>query len=360
MSTAAGLNEPERWKHYSSESIAAISVRDLKQKASVIMDDVRGIEPKQEETQFLLPSPLTVSVIGAGYAGGQPILGVEGGPRAIRDAGLVSELETLGWAVDDRGDIQFDNVPPEQDPPAGNGVKFPRQVGGCTAKLFDEVYAAASTGKLALTLGGDHSLAIGSIAAVCRAWPDTCVIWVDAHGDINTHETTPSGNLHGMPVGFLMGLVDGTVPGFEWLAPCLSPERIVFIGLRDVDPGEKKVLRQHKIKCFSMTEVDRYGIGKVMELALDHVNPKRDKPIHLSYDVDAIDPLVVPSTGTRVKGGLTYREACYICEAVSETGQLVGLDVVEVNPAIGTPDQVAETAQVAVGIIKSALGQRLI
>jgi arginase len=324
------------------------------------MDDARGIEPKDSVTQFLLPSPLTVAIIGAGYVGGQPILGVDKGPDAIRSAGLAAELDGLGWKVNDCGDLRFETIPPEQDPPASNGVKFPRQVGSCCRKIFDEVYSQASQGHLALTLGGDHSLAIGTIAAVCRAWKDTVVVWVDAHGDINTHETTPTGNIHGMPVGFLMGLIDGSVPAFEWLHPCLTPNRIVYIGLRDVDPGEKKVLRQHKIKCFSMTEVDRYGIGKVMEMALDHVNPARDKPIHLSFDVDALDPLAVPSTGTRVKGGLTYREACFVCEAVAETGMLVGLDMVEVNPAIGTPEQVHETAEVAVGLIKSALGQQLV
>lgn len=133
-----------------------------------------------------------------------------------------------------------------------------------------------------------------------RQYPDACVIWVDAHADINTPETTESGNIHGMPVAFLLGLGE-PVPEFSWIKPILTPQRIVYIGLRDVDAGEKRILREHGIKAFSMHEVDKYGIGRVVEMALDHVNPSRDKPIHLSFDVDALDPTVAPSTGTPVR-----------------------------------------------------------
>jgi arginase len=129
--------------------------------------------------------------------------------------------------------------------------------------------------------------------------PDACIIWVDAHADINTAESTTSGNLHGMPVSFLLG-IGSKVPEFDWIQPRLAPNRLVYIGLRDVDAGEKKILKEHKIKAFSMHEIDRYGIGKVVEMALDHVNPQRDLPIHLSFDVDAMDPSVAPSTGTPV------------------------------------------------------------
>jgi len=342
---------------YSPQSMINLKIRDDATKAVVMMDAPRGIEERDHATNFLLVGPLTVGIIGGGYKGGQPISGVEGGPKAIRDAGLLPAIWKLGWEVEDFGDLEFQTI--ENDPTADNGVKHPRQVGSACEKIFDTVYKHAVEGKLMLTLGGDHSLAIGTIAAACKAWKDTVVVWVDAHGDINTPATSPSGNIHGMPVAFLMGLVKGEVPGFEWLHPCLTPDRIVYIGLRDVDFGEKKILREQGIKVFSMTEVDKFGIGKVMEMALDHVNPKRDKPIHLSYDVDGIDPQVIPSTGTRVRGGLSYREARHICEAVSETGRLVSLDIVEVNPAIGTPKDVEETASVAVDLVKSALGRKL-
>jgi len=345
---------------YSMQSMLNLQQRDEKPKAVVKMDDPRGVNEREEAIHFTLPSPLTVSVVGAGYKGGQPKSGVEQGPKAIREAGLVSELYQLGWEVNDIGDLSFENVPAEEDPQSAEGIKSPRQVGGACKKIFDSVYKHAVEGKLCLTLGGDHSLAIGTIAALIRAWQDLVIIWVDAHGDINVPETSPTGNIHGMPVSFLMGLCNAeTIPGFEWLKPCLTPDRIVYVGLRDVDFGEKKILRKQGIKVFSMTEVDKYGIGKVMEMALDHVNPKRDKPIHLSYDVDAIDPLVCAATGTSVKGGLTYREARHICEAVAETGRLVGLDIVEVNPAIGSEHDVKETASVAVDLVKSALGRKL-
>jgi len=294
------------------------------------------------------------------FLGGQPKPGVEKGPIAIRNAGLIDALWKQGWEIKDEGDLQFETIEEKDDPPDHNGIKRPRQVGAACKKVFQEVYKHAVEGKLCLTLGGDHSLAIATIAAMRRAWKDLVVIWIDAHGDINTPTTSPTGNIHGMPVAFLMGLFDSnTVPGFDWLQPCLTPDQIVYIGLRDVDSGEKKILRKYGIKVFSMTEVDKFGIGKVMEMALDYVNPKRDKPIHLSYDVDGIDPLVVPSTGTTVKGGLTYREARHICESVAETGRLVGIDLVEVNPAIGSEKDVHETASVAVDIAKSALGQKL-
>jgi len=333
-----------------------LRIRDERIKAVIQMEDPRGMEERENVTHFLLPQPLTVAIVGAGYKGGQPKEGVEGGPKVIREAGLVNSLKQLGWEVNDCGDIAFDSI--EEDAPFNN-VKRPRQVGNACSKIFDTVYRQAKEGQLCLTLGGDHSLAIGSIAATAKAWKDLVVIWVDAHGDINTPQTSPSGNLHGMPVAFLMGLVKDPIPGFEWLQPFLTPDRIVYIGLRDVDPGEKKIIRSLGIKVFSMTEVDKYGIGKVMELAIDHVNPTRKKPIHLSYDVDGIDPLVVPSTGTTVRGGLTYREARHICEVVSETGCLVGLDVVEVNPTIGSEKDVRDTAEVAVDLVKSVLGTKL-
>jgi len=270
---------------------------------------------------------------------------------------LAPALKFLGWTIHDEGNLKFE---PVDNDPDDHSVHHPRQVGKATQKLHEHVYNTVSSGKLALTLGGDHSLAMGSISGSLRHYPDACIIWIDAHADINTPDTTQSGNLHGMPVGFLMGLEQHPVAGFEWLKPCLATDRIVYIGLRDVDEGEKVLLKKHNIKAFSMTEVDRLGIGEVVKQALDHVNPKRDRPVHLSFDVDGIDPTVVPSTGTRVKGGLTFREARHICESVYETGKLVSMDIVEVNPKIGTEQNVKDTAAISVELAKFALGSRLI
>lgn len=162
-----------------------------------------------------------------------------------------------------------------------------------------------------------------------------------------------------MPVSFLLGLNDPVIPEYAWVSPTparLTPDRIVYIGLRDVDAGEKAILKKHGIKAFNMHDVDKHGIGRVVELALDHVNPARDRPIHLSFDVDALDPSVAPSTGTPVRGGLTFREGHYICEAVHETGCLVAFDIMEVNPSLA--DKAAADATVAVGcsLTRSALG----
>jgi len=217
----------------------------------------------------------------------------------------------------------------------------------------------AKKGELPVTLGGDHSLAMGTISGTLEAYPDACVIWVDAHADINTAETTGSGNIHGMPVAFLLGL-GSTIPEFAWVKPVLKPERIVYIGLRDVDAGEKRILKENNIKAFSMHEVDKYGIGKVVEMALDHVNPKRELPIHLSFDVDALDPSVAPSTGTPVRGGLTFREGHYICEAIWETGLLVALDIMEVNPSLADAASVKQTVTVGCSLVRAALGETLL
>jgi len=162
-----------------------------------------------------------------------------------------------------------------------------------------------------------------------------------------------------MPVSFLLG-IGSKIEEFSWVQPILKPESLVYIGLRDIDAGEKKILREHNIKAFSMHEVDKYGIGKVVDMALDHVNPKRDRPIHLSFDVDALDPSVAPSTGTPVRGGLTFREGHYICEAVCETGLLVGLDIMEVNPSLADEDSVRQTVAIGCSLLRSALGETLL
>lgn len=156
-----------------------------------------------------------------------------------------------------------------------------------------------------------------------------------------------------------MGIA-GDIPEFAWIKKCLLPERLVYIGLRDVDVAEKKILKDNNIKAFSMHHVDKYGIGKVVEMALDHVNPNRDRPIHLSFDVDALDPSVAPSTGTPVRGGLTFREGHYICEALAETGLLVAADIMEVNPALEDEQAVFQTVQVGCSLTRCCLGETLL
>lgn len=262
------------------------------------------------------------------------------------------------------------------------------QVGEANRLVHDAVYAAAAADRFVLTLGGDHSVALGSIAGIARARAGktrTAVVWVDAHADINTPESTQSGNLHGMPLAFLLRLMslDG-LAGYEWLqgVPRLAPRDLVYIGLRDLDAGEKQAIRALGIKAFTMQDVDRWGIGKVMEMTCDHLlgagrasaagtaaaaaaaTAQLPTALHLSFDIDAVDPAVAPSTGTAVPGGLSWREAHYVCESCAETGLLRSMDMVEVNPLLagGSRDNLAgnATVQAAVRFISSALGETIL
>lgn len=296
--------------------------------------------------------------MGCPFSGGQPRAGVDQGPIHVVRAGLADQIEELGWIVQFDGHHQFEEVSATNDPPIGI-LKNPRLVSRVSEAVAKVVGGHAQKGQLPVTIGGDHSLAMGTISGTLSRYPDACVVWIDAHADINTVESTTSGNIHGMPVSFLLGL-GSKVDAFAWVKPILKTEKLVYIGLRDVDPGEKKILKENKIKAFSMHEVDKYGIGRVVEMALDHVNPSRDLPIHLSFDVDALDPTVAPSTGTPVRGGLTFREGHYICEAIHETGLLVALDIMEVNPSLSDEVSVEQTVAVGCSLVRSALGETLL
>jgi arginase len=209
-------------------------------------------------------------------------------------------------------------------------------------------------------IGGDHSIAFGSVAAALKANPDVGVIWVDAHADLNTPLTSPSGNMHGMPLGILMHLYDpSTIPGFEWMSdiPKLKPEQLSYIGLRDVDQGEANFVRELGIQTFTMHHIDLYGIGGVVAQVLDH---QGDRPLHMSYDIDAVDPIEAPSTGTVVRGGLTFREAHYVAEAVSDTGNLKSMDIVEVNPQLEPGEGANMTADMGLQLTLSAMGTRIL
>ncbi|XP_045699818.1 arginase-1 isoform X2 [Phyllostomus hastatus] len=268
----------------------------------------------------------SIGIVGAPFSKGQPRGGVEEGPKVLRKAGLLEKLKEQECDVKDYGDLPFADVP--NDSPF-QIVKNP-------------------------------SLAIGSISGHAKVHPDLCVIWVDAHTDINTPQTTTSGNLHGQPVSFLLKELKGKipdVPGLSWVTPCISAKDIVYIGLRDVDPGEHYLLKTLGIKYFSMTEVDKLGIGKVMEETLSYLLGRKKRPIHLSFDVDGLDPSVTPATGTPVPGGLTYREGLYITEEIYKTGLLSGLDIMEVNPSLGkTPEEVTRTVNTAVAVTLACFG----
>ncbi|WVR09793.1 arginase [Kwoniella sp. DSM 27419] len=337
-----------------------------------------------------LKEPATVGIVGCPFSGGQGRAGVDLAPNKLINAGLVDQLTNLGWEVHYESQASFVDIPynpiPAASPQAANStdsgavveggaegtvqrladpdigrMKKPRLVSAVNEKVAKQVGDIAEKGWLPLTLGGDHSLAMGTVSGTKRKYPDACLVWVDAHADINTPETTDSGNLHGCPVSFLLGLEGTDVAPFkDWMSPCLKPEEIVYIGLRDIDEGEKKILKENGIKAFTMHHVDKYGIGKVVQMALDHVNPDREKPIHLSFDVDALDPTVAPSTGTPVRGGLTFREGHYITEALAETGCLVSVDIMEVNPSLLDPSSVEKTVAAGCSLARASLGETLL
>jgi arginase len=285
---------------------------------------------------------------------------------ALIESGLADQLrDDLEYNIhfDDKVH-SYDELMPSSDPPHRNMLK-PRAVSAATEALSKQVYDHAKEGRFVLTLGGDHSIAIGTISGTAKAirerlGREMAVIWVDAHADINTPETSDSGNIHGMPVAFLTGLAsDKPDAPFGWLKDehRVSVKKLVYIGLRDVDRGEKKILRENGIKAFSMHDIDRHGIGKVMDMALGWIGS--DTPIHLSFDIDALDPRFAPSTGTAVRGGLTLREGDFIAECVHGTGSLVALDLVEVNPSLEEAGA-AETVRSGVSIVRCALGDTLL
>ncbi|EMF12554.1 arginase [Sphaerulina musiva SO2202] len=307
-----------------------------------------------------------LGLVAVGFSGGQCKPGTDAAPMALIESGLINDLrDELKYDVkyDDTVHAYTELLP--ADDPDHRNMKNPRAVSAVTQKLSSQVYEHAREGRFVLTLGGDHSIAIGTVSGTAKAirerlGRDMAVIWVDAHADINTPETSDSGNIHGMPVAFLTGLAtDEADKPFGWIADDqkISTAKLVYIGLRDVDRGEKKILRDHNIKAFSMHDIDRHGIGKVMDMALGWIG--RDTPIHLSFDVDALDPMWAPSTGTPVRGGLTLREGDFIAESVHETGNLVALDLVEVNPSL-EKEGVSETVRAGVSIVRCALGDTLL
>jgi arginase len=266
--------------------------------------------------------------------------GVDMGPSAVRYAGLNGAISQLGLETIDRGNIPV-RVAEAASQAEADAKYLPLIVEACEllASLVEEVVRA---GHFPLVLGGDHSIAMGTLAGVSRARGRAPgVIWVDAHGDINTPITSPSGNVHGMPVHFAIA------------ARNVSPERMVFIGLRDVDEGEKRAIRDLGVKAFTMSEIDRLGMAAVIAEALAIAS---DGPgsLHVSFDMDGIDPTEAPGVGTPVRGGLSYREAHLLMEAVAASGTLGSLEITEINPII---DRENRTALLAVELILSALGK---
>ncbi len=296
---------------------------------------------------------MQVDIIGVPIDLGADRRGVDMGPSAIRYANLHERIKSLGYTLEDRGNIEVPiletcNINDTRLKYIDCIIPMGRRVAGAVATSIEG-------GRFPLVLGGDHSLALGSIRGAAKH-KRLGVIWVDAHADFNTPETTPSGNIHGMPLAALCGFGDPRLVCLWEDAPqALDPKRVAVIGARDLDPGERRNLREAGVMVQSMEQIDRVGMVAALEKAIERVSRDVDG-IYLSLDLDALDPRHAPGVGTPVPGGLTYREAHLVCEVVAETGKLVGMDVVEVNPILDVQN---ETARLAVEFIRSALGSRV-
>lgn len=297
-----------------------------------------------------------IHIIGAPSTFGQRKLGVNFGPDALRYAGLVERLKNIGHSVEDKGDIAVPAVDVEKFKGKQEGLRNLNEIIEVSENLSNAVSSSIKNQAFPLIIGGDHSIAIGSISGVSQHYENLGIIWYDAHGDLNIPEESPSGNIHGMPLRVLLGDGDKQLVNISGYAPKVKPENIVLIGMRDLDVGERDFIRENNIKTYTMADIDRNGIKQVMEESVSYLKDKTDG-IHLSLDVDALNPVETPGTGTKVLGGLTYRESHFALEMLHNTNLITSMDVVEVNPLI---DQNNHTAEQAVCLMGSFFGETLL
>jgi arginase len=295
-----------------------------------------------------------IAVIGAPLDLGAGRRGVDMGPSAIRYAGLEQQLANkLKAQVSDAGNVISPVV--ETTAMGDERVRYLEQILDLCDRLAGLVAAAAGRGALPLVLGGDHSVALGSLVGMAQARGPGGVVWVDAHGDLNTPETSPTGNVHGMVLAAALGLAGDSFRRDGWPLPAVEPGKLALVGVRSLDDGERELLRTLDAKVFTMSEVDRIGIEPCMHEALAHASGAAF--LHLSFDMDVVDPDYAPGVGTPVRGGLSYREAHLAMETVAESRRIDSLDVVEVNPIL---DRENATGQLAVELVASALGARIL
>jgi arginase len=294
-----------------------------------------------------------VSIIGAALDLGQGRRGVDMGPSAIRAAGLEERIRSLGYEVRDLGNVE--SPEPEATALEDERARFLPEIRETCARIAGLVRNAVEAGETPLVLGGDHSVALGTLGGLAAARGVGGVIWVDAHSDVNTPDTSPSGNVHGMPLAAALGLAGAAFEHPAWPLPAVDVSRTTIIGARELDPGERELLRKTGVRAFTMSEVDRIGIERAVREALDRV--AGGGFVHVSLDMDVLDPEIAPGVGTPVRGGLTYREAHLALELVAESGLAGSLEVVEVNPIL---DRENTTALTAVELVASALGKTIL
>ena len=299
-----------------------------------------------------------VSIIGAPCGFGASVAGVDLGPAAMRVAGLRRRVSALGYEVRDLGDISMGCA--AEPPPPGEKLRFLREISAACERLAADVKKALEGGELPIVLGGDHSIAIGSVAGVASFYrglgQSVGLIWFDAHADMNTPETSPTGNIHGMPLAVLLGHGAPELTHIEGFAPKLDPAFCAHVGARDVDPGERELIRRLGIRFFTMREIDERGMKACIEEAIA-IASKASAGYHVTFDVDALDPGDAPGSGTVVRGGLTYREAHLAMEKIAEAGGALSLEMVEINTALDINNR---TAELGVELILSALGKTIL
>jgi arginase len=296
---------------------------------------------------------MQIDIIGVPIDLGADRRGVDMGPSAIRYALLQQQLEKLGYEVEDKGNVEVPIA--EMCQISEPKLKYVDCIVPMARRTAGAVATSIQGGRLPIVLGGDHSIALGSIRGAAKH-KKLGVIWIDAHADFNTPETTPSGNIHGMPLAALAGYGDKRlVQIWDEPTPVIDPQRIAILGARDLDPGEKINLQEAGVMVMGMEQIDRIGMYATMTKLIEHISRDVDG-IYLSFDMDSMDPRHAPGVGTPVVGGLTYREAHLACEMIAESGKLVGIDLVEVNPILDIQNQ---TAQLAVEFALSALGRRV-
>jgi arginase len=302
---------------------------------------------------MLVQSTRTVTLIGAPTDVGANDRGASMGPEALRVAGLEAALASRGLEVVDRGNL---NGPRNPGLPRAGGYRHLAEVAEWSRRVHEAVYEDLAAGSLPVLLGGDHCLSIGSISAVARHCRETSkklrVLWLDAHADFNTSDLSPTGNIHGMPVACLCGFGPEELTRIGGHLPAIRPAWIREIGIRSVDAGEKRFVHDHHLEVFDMRYIDEVGVRQTMEAALDGLDA--DTHLHVSFDVDFLDPAIAPGVGTTVPGGPTYREAQLCMEMIADTALMGSLDIMELNPAM---DNHNKTAKLAVDLVESLFGK---
>ncbi|OLN22102.1 arginase [Domibacillus antri] len=297
----------------------------------------------------------SVSIIGVPMDLGQTRRGVDMGPSAIRYAGVKECLVKLGYSVYDEGNIKVE-IQERTILDQKTSLKNLTAVAEGNERLAHKVEEVISQRRFPLVLGGDHSIAIGTLAGVAKHSQNLGVIWYDAHGDLNTAETSPSGNIHGMPLAVSLGIGHPALTNIGGYAPKIKPENIVIIGARDLDTGERKLIKEKGIKVYTMHEIDRIGMTNVMKETIDYLK-ERTEHVHLSLDMDGLDPTEAPGVGTPVAGGISYRESHLAMEMLEESKLITSAEFVEVNPIL---DEKNKTGAAAVALISSLFGEKLL